>query len=288
MRLLKIGIGFTLVLAIALAATSSIGQGQGNGGGKPDKPGDKSIPNNLSVPAIFVGNADPAFFEDELKLGFFIGDAVYPEDASLEAPSTGYPVDGYYYVQGTHAWQAESTLGVGGEEVYAAWGDNLKGDARLKTGSPIRVEIGLLNTLPDGTMTGWDVIKLEPNLLDRLAAYGTLALGPPFLSDPMEYTEVRVYDAGATWTITNVTDPANPVTVLPETAASAEVNSTGRIVYGYNLRVPAAGQYLLEFYAPNVTISETDPEAMVVDAHTVVLEINVVPGGGKGGGRTRL
>ena len=67
--------------------------------------------------------------------------------------------------------------------MFGAWGDNLAGDAKLSTGSPIRVEIVLTNrddysvNIPAGTLQGYDVIKLQPSTLDRLSAYGHLAGG---------------------------------------------------------------------------------------------------------------
>ncbi len=147
-------------------------------------------------------------------------------------------------------------------------------------------------------MTGWEVIKLEPAQLDRVSPYGTEVFSDgssdwatPYVpaENPVaafkgldSYPEVRVYDSDAEWTIT---DAAGNY-VLEPSLARAEINSTGRIVYGYNLRVPSAGEYTIEFYAPNVTIEGTDSGEPILDyGRTVTLTINVVPGGGKGGGR---
>ena len=203
-----------------------------------------------------------------------------PESASTEAPYTGFPVSGHYYVQGVHQWQAETVVGESGLAVTAAWGDNLIGDAKLKTGSPIRVEVGLLAMLADDTMTGWDVIKLEPDLLDRLAFYGTLADSTTGASYPDDYSVVRVYDADGWLKVYKVGDPDHPIV---DEAASAEVNSTGRIVYGYNLRVVEQGSYVLWFSFPNVPISGSNGGTFTTN--TVSLTIDVVPGGGKKGGR---
>ncbi len=46
-------------------------------------------------------------------------------------------------------------------------------------------------------------------------------------------------------------------------AATAEINATGRVVYGYNLRVTAAGVYTITFTFPNVTISGADAGTVV-------------------------
>ncbi len=83
-------------------------------------------------------------------------------------------MEGYYYVQGVHSWQAGCIENQPSATVTAAWGDNLTGDASLKAGSPIRVEMGL-DAGPVG-LTGFTVVKLEPLELDRLSAYGTKAI----------------------------------------------------------------------------------------------------------------
>ena len=285
------------ILLLALVGTAMCGgpafgqgRGQGSGGGK----GEESTPNNLSVPTIFVGSPDPASFQTKFGLRFPTeqGDstappsnAKSPEASSALPPLGGYELPGEYYVQGTHQWQADSFVSNGVEPVFAKWGDNLVGDAKLKTGSPIRVEIGLTTTLPSGVaMTGWEVFKLEPSLLDRLSVYGTPALltGPnTYASVPKPYnTDVRVYDLDARLKIYNVETPNNTII---DGSASAEINATGKVVYGYNLRVPTAGFYTIEFSAPNVMILGTDEEGVLLNDTTVALTIQVVPGGGKGG-----
>ena len=295
MKLLKLTVTVVLVIAAMSIAGPAFGQGRGNGkgGGNGGGPGEETTPNSLSVPAIFV--ADP------VPLSLPVGLLVYPESDPLP-PLGGFSVDneeGLYFVQGIHRWQADNFVGVPGEPVYAAWGDNLKGDARLKVGSPIRVEVGLYALYPpDGedAMTGWNVIKLEPQELDRLAPYGTVALVDPvngYVSEDqtpyipaenpiaLRYPEVRVYDSDATWTITG------PEGYLLQIPARAEINSTGRIVYGHNLRVGDPGTYTIQFYAPNVDIQGTDDGdgAVLIDGNTVALDIEVQTGGGKGGGR---
>jgi hypothetical protein len=65
-------------------------------------------------------------------------------------------------------------------------------------------------------------------------------------------------------------------------AIAPEINATGKIVYGYNLRVTAAGTYQIHFNAPSVTITGVD--AGTYDANNAYLDI-VVGGGGGGGGK---
>ncbi len=294
MKFAKLTVKIALVVAVLCFAGSTFGQGRGNGKGNGNGggPGEETIPNNLSVPAIFVGGTQNVQYP-----------AVYPEFIVPEqVPISEFSVAGFYYVQGIHKWQAESSSSSVVEPVYAKWGDNLIGDAKLKVGSPIRVEVGLYSTdllRPD--MTGWEVVKLEPDQLDRVSPYGTEVFDDgssdyttPFIPvanpNPLDeflgmesVREVRVYDNAATWTITD----ANGASVLPTSLASAEINSTGRYVYGYNLRVGVPGEYTIVFNAPNTTIEGTDnvPTAEIVDTSTVKLIINVVAGGGNGGGK---
>lgn len=268
-----LGLAVLLVAAPAFAqGAPGGGHGGGHGGGPPD--GEESA-NNLSVPGIYVA-ATPT-------LNFPCGAPVNPSGT----PFTGYPINpgAYYYVQGLNTWQASCATSTTAVAVTAAWGDNLTGDARLKTNSPIRVEVGLLANNPTSyNMTGWDVLKLNPDALDRESPYGTPATGSldtGFTSTPITpYTEVRVYDGGAQLRIYNKDTGVD----VFNNDAPAEINSTGRIVYGYNLRVTTAGTYVIVFTAPNLTITGAD--AGTFTATTVTLEITVSPGGsGRGGGR---
>jgi hypothetical protein len=272
-RVLKGVVGALAVAALMVpgAAAKGPGGGGGHGGGGGGGGTGEVAPNSLSVPAVFVGGTNPFGLTCDGSFAAPTGD-----------PWTGYTLPGYYYVQGVNSWQA--TCGYAeSATVTAEWGDNLGGDARLKVGSPIRVEVGLFDTTPN-TYTGWVVQKLEPAQLDRVSPYGTLATATDtgFVSNPVTpFDETRVWALGATLSIV-ATDTGVPVYVGP---ATAEINSTGRIVYGYNLRVPAAGDYTITFTFPNVTIESTDLGAIGPTADTVSFTVTVTPGGGKGGGK---
>ena len=86
----------------------------------------------------------------------------------------GHPDAGYYYVQRVNKWQAPCSSYPPARivDVSGAWGDNLTGDAKLKVGSPIRVELVLWDARPRTTPVGYTVIKLEPSKLDRQSDYG--------------------------------------------------------------------------------------------------------------------
>jgi hypothetical protein len=172
----------------------------------------------------------------------------------------------------------------------AAWGDNLSGDAKLKVGSPIRVELGLFDDT-GVSLLGYTVVKLEPSKLDRESAYGTLAV-PGASSGTWEAAPfafgadkpVRIYDSAVTFSIQNVATGA--YVVQPGSNPTGEINSGGAITYGYNLRVAVAGEYDITFTIPNVDITGTNAGTFATDpagSDTVTLRINVIAGGGGGG-----
>jgi hypothetical protein len=268
----------TAVAAVLLgAATMAIGVPPPGKGNKPPT----EVGNSLSVPTIMLGG------------GAFTGVTCFPnwESAQLTAPSgmplTGYELnlDAYYFVQKVHPWQAPcvsygagTMVDVGGE-----WGDNLDGDAKLKVGSPIRVELVLAEFEGDQRY-GYAVEKLEPSLLDRESAYGTLAtddgLGGYAATESL-FTP-GVYDAAATFSVLHVDDDKYVVPV--GTNPTGEINAKGKVVYGYNLRVSEAGSYVVTFQVPNVVFKALDAGSIVA-TDTVSISITVIGGGGGGGGK---
>jgi hypothetical protein len=94
------------------------------------------------------------------------------------------------------------------------------------------------------------------------------------------FTKVRVFDGTVTFSIQNVASGA--YVVPPGSTATAEINATGNVVYGYNLRVAVAGDYVITFVTPSVTVIGTDAGTFTADS--VTLLITVAGGGGGGGG----
>jgi hypothetical protein len=180
-------------------------------------------------------------------------------------------------------------------DVLGKWGDNLAGgSASLKVGSPIRVELVLWDSA--GVAVGRDgyfVIKLEPAELDRTSDYGHLATGPatdgsatiPYvvgdgLPDGSTFGAV-VFDPSAKLRIEQL---VNGVPVSPAVyngTASGEINATGKIVYGYNLRVTSAGTYRITYTFNNVNLAG-DCNAGDCSGNVAYLDIVVVGGGGGG------
>lgn len=281
---------------MALAATMAMAQGRppgagggggsggGGGGGGGNKPPTESS-FSLSVPAIIAGS--PGTFALTCPVGTWSelkapdkGPVEYPA-ACAETQDGQVCVDaGYYYVQRDAAWQAPCTQTVSPVAAYGAWGDNLAGDAKLKVGSPIRVELVLSDASGQSTgQRGYKVIKLEPAELDRLSDYGHLAAGSlgAFSATPTDVGSI-VHDPKATLRIERVGGA-----VVFEGPAGGEINATGKIVYGYNLRVPAAGDYLITYTLPNVSLMSCD--AGDCSGTTAKLLVTVGTGGGGGGGK---
>ncbi len=160
----------------------------------------------------------------------------------------------------------------------AEWGDNLT-SAPLKAGTPIRVEIGFLVDPAGYPMPGYVVEKLDPSLLDRESHYGTLG------NEVAAFPEVRVWNSGVTLDIRR-----SDGTVVYSGAYTAEVNSTGRVVYGFNWQKPLSGEYTLTVTTNGITLGTTDAGTLVdtdddglFDA--VELDVSVAKKGG--GGRRR-
>lgn len=278
-------VGAATAAALVMPGAAFAAKGGGGGGGSGGKPTSEAS-QNLSVPAILVGPLGT------LACGT---SAAAPSPLVPPPPTgtplTGYEVPGYYWVQKVHTWQAQC-FNAETASVLGSWGDNLAGDAKLSTGSPIRVEIVLTNSADFGglTMQGYNVIKLQPTLADRLSAYGHLAVGNEldgWTAVPGDVSEASwvVHDAGMQISVQNLDTGVFAVPLQP---IAPEINATGKIVYGYNLRVTAAGTYQIRFAStPAVTFTGTDVANLANDANNAYLDIEVTAkaSGGGGGGR---
>jgi hypothetical protein len=262
-------VGAASLVALPLHAAPPPGKG---------KPSSEAT-QNLSVPAILVGSLGTLVCGES---DLFPSALVKPTGT----PLTGYEVTGYYWVQKVHTWQAQCFNDTQAS-VLGAWGDNLSGDAKLKVGSPIRVEIVLTNDTDfSGTLQGYAVLKLQPSLADRLSAYGHAAAGDAVSGwgdDPANFSPASwvVHDAGMQISVQNLDTGQFVVPLQP---IKPEINATGKIVYGYNLRVSAAGNYQIRFNTtPAVTFEGVD--AGTFDANNAYLDIVVTAKAGGGGGK---
>jgi len=275
-NLFRRGLFAAAILALACASPDVMGPNLkygppngGGGGGGGHEPGGT---NNLSVPMIMIGGS----FTGVTCPGIL----VFPSGT----PLTGYELNpaAYYYVQGEYTWQAECNTATSATAT-AEWGDNLAGDAKLKAGKPIRVELGLFDDT-DLAMDGFDVVKLEPSKLDRESAYGTLATqNGTWHATSTDTLPVRVFDAGVTFSVKNL---ATGGYVVPlGSNPTAEINAKGAVVYGYNLRVGTPGEYEITFLIPSVTITGVDVGnfTSLENLPDIVSLVITVTGGGGGG-----
>lgn len=267
---------------VALTATGFTGAyAAPGGGGPPHPPGEEGdeAGNNLSVPAFFVPDTTGSPFAGTCTTGDDSLDPVPPMGVDLDGDGV-YDEHLAYYVQGVTTWQADcATAAVDTLTVGAEWGDNLT-NAPLKARTPIRTEIGFIADAAAFPMPGYVVDKLDPSLLDRESHYGTLG------NEVASFPEVRVWNSGVTLDIRS-TD--GTIVVADRVAYVAEVNSTGRIVYGFNWQNPVAGEYTVTVTTSGIALGSTDAGTLVDtdgdgDFETVKLTVNVGNKGGGGGG----
>jgi hypothetical protein len=288
-KILKSAIWLTLVAgATAMAAQGVPGPGGGGGGGnKPPTEAGFS----LSVPAIIAGGVSKFAITCPTDSWSTLDPPNNPPVFYAEACAETHDgivcvEEGNYFVQRVDAWQAPCTQVGSITNTIGAWGDNLGGDAMLKVGSPIRVELVLWdNSGASDLQMGYKVVKLEPAELDRLSEYGHMAVleNETLVPNPMDVGAI-VHDPSATLTIERVADGF----VVFTGTAGAEINATGKIVYGHNLRVAEPGMYLITYAFQNVMFEGCeagDPATAVCSGNAASIEIEVVAGGGGGGGK---
>ncbi len=143
-----------------------------------------------------------------------------------------------------------------------------------------------------GGQTGYFVIKLEPSELDRESDYGHLATvgrRTPALCQSShtvgyEFPAI-VFDPTARLKIERIVDGVPIAPAVYNGIASGEINATGKIVYGYNLRVQLAGTYRITYTFPRVAFDGGCNVADSCSGSEAVLDIVVAGGGGGGGGK---
>jgi len=266
-----------LVLTLAVFTSSALAQGGG-------PPGGEEAGNNLSIPAIFVPNTSggPAL---RVPCGTY---AVPGWDGAL--PSVVYP--GYWLQKTEATWSADCATALS-TSVLADWGDNLTSRPTLASGKPVRVEMSLLDPAAIG-MGGFVITNLTPNLEDRLATYGTRGVPEDaFTTGDAGAPLTRVFDTGANLTIELLEDGI-PVSVIFDGPMTAEINSTGSVIYGFNWgtkgrrNTPAPGIYRLTFSTVFTTIiGITDAAAQNVptwDATSTSVTVELTSSTGGGGG----
>ena len=265
LRLLMVVIALTM----ALIVPSSLANAK-NGGAQP---GGEEAGNNLSVPTYFVPDRSGA---PTLRV-----------DCRQDPDGPTMKWDGLdYYMQKSEATWSAPCSNRERASVRATWGSNLINDRTLRAGRPIRVEMQLTHT--SDRAPGYIIENLTPSLPDRRASYGTLGI-----PDGVEDMAYMVWAADAQLTIETVPPGVRPVYDGP---MSAEINSTGKVVYGHNWGIaktdaPEPGRYKLVFTIPstNGTVitgadDEGEPNVRFTEkTATVGIYVGPAGGGGQGG-----
>ena len=123
----------------------------------------------------------------------------------------------------------------------------------MKAGTPVRTEIGFFAD-PAAFPMPYVVDKLDPALLDRESHYGTLG------AEVAAFPEVRVWNSGVTLDIRS-TDGS--VVVADNIPFGAEVNSSGRVVYGFNWQKPLVGEHVITVRTNGIALGSTDAGTLV-------------------------
>ena len=282
MRKLRRGLGFLAVVVAMAATTATPSYAQK---GPPHPPGEEGeeTGNNLSVPALFVPDLNGAPFTGTCTIEDDSRDPIPPKGVDLDQDGV-YDDHLDYYVQGVTTWQADCATASADDSltVGAEWGDNLT-NAPLKANTPIRTEIGFFADPAAFAMPGYEVVKLDPSLLDRESHYGTLG------TEVAAFPEVRVWNSGVTL---DIRSNDGTVVVADHIPYVAEVNSTGRVVYGFNWQKPVAGEYTITVRTNGIVLGTADAGTLVDtdgdgndDAVTLDVTVGNKGGGGGGGGR---
>jgi hypothetical protein len=233
--------------------------------------------NNLSVPVVLVPSADAVGVP--VLRGGTCGSSSNPV-----GPTSSTFIG--YWIQKTEAvWQAQCATSRTAD-VIVNWGDNLVSRPIISARQPVRVEVALHQSLTD-PMTGFLVEKLTPDVEDRYATYGTRGV-------PQSFESARVFDSGAQLTIERVDGPGGTIYSGP---MSAEINSAGALVYGFNWGMKGKSQralpgtYLLTFTTSNTRVVGVDPGDVAKATYTsrsssvtIVLSSSAGRRGGSGSG----
>lgn len=214
--------------------------------------GEEGYGNNLSVPTIFAGS-------EGATLNLRVPDTNVLTDPS-GPESDRFP--GYWEQKTEATWQTE-WMAAGVNQVvpaYVNWSDNLT-KHQWPARQPIRVEMVLYD--PAMEMTGFEMTNLTPELPDREAVFGT---DGDYIVTPLSGGEgtiyARIFSQGATLRLVEI-NPATgaEIKVVYDGPMSAEINSGGAVVYGYNWGIggrkfnPTPGWYRMTF---TVTDGVTD------------------------------
>jgi uncharacterized protein YjdB len=261
---------------------------------------DEGLGNNLSVPVVFseglglaglpvtVGGA-PSYVNTGLR-------PTSAEQVLVGALPFFYvgnrPDQGSFYLQKTlNTWQAEWRDGTatGLQHASATWGDNIVSRS-FKTSAPIRVEVSL-NDLTSGALAGYNMHVISGSGSTEVQGTdGSTASMTPTIFSVVPHLVVSKLDTSGGNT---VGDPVVDKRVIDAIGAEegpgrfgAEVNVSGKVVYGYNLRVTEAGWYRVAFILDNSASNGTVGASRNVTMDALTNSTAEEPSEGSGSGST--
>lgn len=245
--------------------------------GRPPTP-TEGLGNNLSVPVVFSEGLGVTGLPVTVD-----GVPNYPNTGLRPAATENLVVGGlpYFYAgnvsdcrwpdgqaaycqKGLNAWQAEWLDGTatGMQHASATWGDNIINQS-LQTSAPVRVEVSL-NDLTSGPLTGFNMQVVSGSRTTEVQGTNntTSAMTPTIFSVTPHLVVSKLDTSGGVTVGAPIVDKRVVDAIGTEEGPgnfNAEVNVSGKIVYGYNLRVTEAGWYrvafVLEGSVSNGTIS---------------------------------
>jgi len=245
--------------------------------------GEESTGNNLSWPVVFADGIGVTGSPVATDPGVRPSSAETNAYAELSAIPVTNPTAAFfytgnapdlatYYLQGTaNTWRPQIVDG-SAEPRYdasAAWGDNLAGDASLRIGHPIRIEVAL-STTDGATLLGYAMPYVaNPSSPDEVQGTdGTTAAVIPL-----------IYTVGPTLIVEHLSGPGGDViATVSDGPIGAEVNVGGRLIYGGQFRPTAAGTYRLRYIIANdANVHIVSSDAVVVSPFETAIEITVTP-----------
>ncbi len=249
-------VALTLVPLIAEGAPPSVDRGRRGGGGGGGGGGETSVGNNLSFPVIWSDGVTKVL---RGTYGSPVFDGAYVTDAS--------GVKWYLQQDANNTWQAESAIPTDTFNVdWVNWGDNLEARA-WPDRSQVRIETTLIQDLTT-PMTGFTMQQTSGSGITEMwgtntqtyaSTQATVYSGAARLTiQKVDATKTLTWDASTgQWTGTGVLGTYFNGAVADAGDGpgyySAEINVSGKLVYGYNwnMRTPGMsggpGSYRITF-----------------------------------------
>lgn len=294
-----------MVAAIALTAASLTPAVSAEAKGPGGSGEETTLTNNLSYPVIWSGDG-------ALVIPGVFGEPELTKPVNYTVPGTEPPEVIPVYPQATegNTWQAGSELSLTPVEVNEIdWGDNLEAKS-LTLGKPIRVETTLIKNLIS-PMLAFKMVSLEGEMREEVFATtgdteeseqatiysgcARLTIQRLLISREDPYLYLLKWDASTgEWTGEEVVSPAVFNGGVWQSSGegegySAEVNGSGKVLYGYNWRTSGltSGDYRITFSFDQAclnTFVTEDTKVVFSEEESAEPTVDASSGGVSGGG----